>query len=161
MSEHEHHEHHHHDHPHGVSWNEAAAATRHCLTGCGIGEVLGMVIGNIFNWHGAVTVVISIALAFLFGYALTITPVLKAGVPFKQAMRVALAADTVSIICMEIIDNLTVIVVPGAMNAGLSSALFWITLFAGLGIAFLLTTPVNKWMIGQGKGHAVVHAYHH
>ncbi|HEY0813484.1 MAG TPA: DUF4396 domain-containing protein [Pseudonocardia sp.] len=144
-----------------VSWSTAAAATLHCLTGCAIGEVLGMVIGTAFGLHNAATVVLSIALAFLFGYGLTMRGVLRAGVGFRAALGVALAADTVSITVMEILDNAVVLAVPGAMNAGLDSVLFWGSLAFSLVVAFLLTTPVNRWMISRGKGHAVVHAYHH
>jgi hypothetical protein len=144
-----------------VSWSTAAAATLHCLTGCAIGEVLGMVIGTALGLHNAATVVLSIALAFLFGYALTMRGVLRAGVGFRAALRVALAADTVSITVMEILDNAVVVAVPGAMDAGLGSALFWGSLAFSLVVAFLLTTPVNRWMISRGRGHAVVHAYHH
>jgi hypothetical protein len=144
-----------------VSWSTAAAATLHCLTGCAIGEVLGMVVGTALGLHNAATVVLSIALAFLFGYALTMRGVVRAGVGFRAALRVALAADTVSITVMEILDNAVVVAVPGAMDAGLGSALFWGSLAFSLVVAFLLTTPVNRWMISRGKGHAVVHAYHH
>ena len=143
-----------------VSWAMAARATLHCLTGCAIGEVLGMVIGTSIGLHNAGTVVLSIVLAFVFGYALTMRGVLRAGVPVKTALKVALAADTVSIVVMEIIDNTVVVAVPGAMDAGITTALFWISLAGSLVIAFVLTTPVNRWMIGRGKGHAVVHAYH-
>ncbi|MEJ2885170.1 DUF4396 domain-containing protein [Actinomycetospora aeridis] len=144
-----------------VSWSTAAQATLHCLTGCAIGEVLGMVIGTAFGWHGAATVVLSVALAFVFGYALTMRGVLRAGVGFRQALRVALAADTVSIAVMEIVDNGLMVAIPGAMDAGLTSFLFWGSLAVSLAIAFVLTVPVNRWMISRGRGHAVVHAYHH
>ena len=170
--DHSHHEHQHHgdhsghagheDHrPGKVSWGMAASATLHCLTGCAIGEVLGMVIGTALGWGNLATIVLAVALAFVFGYALTMRGVLRAGVGFKQALKVALAADTVSIIVMEIIDNGVMLVVPGAMEAGLTSGLFWGALAFALFVAFLLTTPVNKWLIGRGAGHAVVHAYHH
>jgi hypothetical protein len=143
-----------------VSWSMAAQATLHCLTGCAIGEVLGMVIGTSIGLHDAATVVLSIALAFVVGYALTMRGVLKAGVPFGQALKVALAADTLSIAVMEVIDNGIMVAVPGAMEAGISSWLFWVSLAFALAVAFVLTTPVNRWMIGRGKGHAVVHAHH-
>jgi hypothetical protein len=143
-----------------VSWSMAAQATLHCLTGCAIGEVLGMVIGTSIGLHDAATVVLSIALAFVFGYALTMRGVRKAGVPFGQALKVALAADTLSIAVMEVIDNGIMVAVPGAMEAGISSWLFWVSLAFALAVAFVLTTPVNRWMIGRGKGHAVVHAHH-
>lgn len=144
-----------------VSWPVAAAATLHCLTGCAIGEVAGMVIGTAAGLHNAVTVVLSIVLAFVFGYGLTMRGVLRAGVGFRQALAVALAADTVSIAVMEVLDNAVILAVPGAMNAGLTSVLFWASLAFSLVVAFLLTTPVNRAMIARGKGHAVVHAYHH
>jgi hypothetical protein len=143
-----------------VRWGVAAQATLHCLTGCAIGEVLGMVIGTSIGLHDAGTVVLAVALAFVFGYALTMRGVLRAGVPFRQALKVALAADTVSIAVMEIVDNAVMLTVPGAMDAGISSALFWLALAGSLAVAFVLTLPVNRWMIGRGKGHAVVHAYH-
>ncbi|GAA5076394.1 DUF4396 domain-containing protein [Streptomyces similanensis] len=159
-----HHEGHHHgghDHaPAGVSWRMAAQATLHCLTGCAVGEVLGMIIGTAAGLHNAATVVVSIALAFVFGYALTMRGVLRAGLAPRQALKVALAADTVSIAVMELIDNTVMVGVPGAMDAGLADALFWISLVLSLALAFVLTTPVNRWMIGRGRGHAVVHAYH-
>jgi hypothetical protein len=153
----------HEGHAHGgpVTWAAAAQATAHCLTGCAIGEVLGMVIGTALGLHNIGTVVLSVALAFVFGYALTMRGVLHAGLDFRAALGVALAADTVSIAVMEVLDNATMLVVPGAMDAGLGSPLFWSALALSLLIAFLLTTPVNRWMIGRGKGHAVVHQYHH
>ncbi|RBY78116.1 hypothetical protein DQ238_12970 [Geodermatophilus sp. TF02-6] len=144
-----------------VTWAMAAQATLHCLTGCAIGEVLGMVIGTSIGLHNAGTVVLSVALAFVFGYALTMRGVLKAGLPFSQALKVALAADTVSILVMEIIDNAIMVAVPGAMDAGISTVLFWASLAFSLALAFILTTPVNRWLMAKGKGHAVVHAYHH
>ncbi len=144
-----------------VPWSVAASATLHCLTGCAIGEVLGMVIGTAAGLHNAATVVLSIALAFVFGYALTMRGVLRAGVGLRQAFSVALAADTVSIAVMELLDNAVMVAVPGAMDGGVTSALFWGSLAFSFVVAFLFTAPVNRWMIGRGKGHAVVHAYHH
>jgi hypothetical protein len=120
-----------------------------------------MVIGTAAGLPNAATVVLSIALAFVFGYGLTMRGVMRAGVGLRQALTVALAADTVSIAVMELLDNAVVLAVPGAMNAGLGSLLFWASLAFSLVVAFLLTTPVNRAMIGRGKGHAVVHAYHH
>jgi uncharacterized protein DUF4396 len=143
-----------------VTWAMAATATLHCLTGCAIGEVLGMVIGTATGMSNAATVVLSIALAFVFGYALTMRGVLASGVGFRQALRVALAADTVSIAVMEVVDNGVVLAVPGAMDAGLADALFWGSLALSLVIAFVVTTPVNRWMISRGRGHAVVHGSH-
>jgi hypothetical protein len=145
----------------GTTWATAAQATLHCLTGCAIGEVLGMVIGTALGLPTAATVILSVALAFLFGYALTMRGVLRAGVDLRTAFTVALAADTVSIAVMELLDNAFLLAVPGAMDAGLTSVLFWASLAASLAVAFLLTTPVNRWMISRGKGHAVVHHYHH
>ena len=154
-----------HGHGHGqgagpVSWAAAVQATLHCLTGCAIGEVLGMVIGTSLGWSTGATVVLAIALAFVFGYALTMRGVLRAGLPFRRALQVALAADTVSIAVMELVDNAVMVSVPGAMEAGLSSALFWLALAAAFAVAFVVTTPVNRWLMGRGRGHAVVHAYH-
>jgi hypothetical protein len=143
-----------------AGWRMAALATLHCLTGCAIGEVLGMVIGTAAGLSNASTVVLSIALAFAFGYALTMRGVLRGGLPFRRALKVALAADTVSIAVMEIVDNGVVLAVPGAMDAGLTSPLFWGSLIASLALAFVVTTPVNRWMIARGKGHAVVHEMH-
>jgi hypothetical protein len=153
----------HHDHQHlptVATWGMAASATLHCLTGCAIGEVLGMVIGTAAGLHNAATVALAVTLAFVFGYALTMRGVLRAGLTFGAALKVALAADTVSIAVMEILDNSVMLAVPGAMEAGLTSVLFWASLAGSLLVAFLLTTPLNKWMIGRGKGHAVVHQYH-
>ena len=144
-----------------VPWSTAAQATLHCLTGCAIGEVLGMVIGTALGLHNAATVVLSIALAFVFGYALTMRAVLRAGLDFRSALRVALAADTVSIAVMEIVDNAVMVGVPGAMDAGITSWLFWTALAFSLLVAFVLTVPVNRWMISRGRGHAVVHAVQH
>ncbi|MCT2584374.1 DUF4396 domain-containing protein [Actinophytocola sp. S1-96] len=144
-----------------ASWGMAASATLHCLTGCAIGEVLGMVIGTALGWGTIATVVLAVALAFLFGYALTMRGVLRAGVGFRRAVKVALAADTVSIAVMEIVDNAIIVGIPGAMDAGLASWLFWAALAFALAVAFVVTLPVNKWMIGRGTGHAVVHEYHH
>ncbi|WP_067819767.1 DUF4396 domain-containing protein [Actinomadura kijaniata] len=162
MATHEHHSPGHHAHERGpVSWRTAAQATAHCLTGCAIGEVLGMVIGTALGLHDLATIALAVVLAFVFGYALTMRGVLRAGLSLRSALKVALAADTVSILVMEIIDNGIMLVVPGAMAAGLTSALFWGALAFALLVAFLLTTPINKWMIGRGRGHAVVHQYHH
>ncbi|MEU8530872.1 DUF4396 domain-containing protein [Streptomyces sp. NPDC048629] len=151
----------HHQHGGKVSWAMAAQATLHCLTGCAIGEILGMIIGTALGWGNMPTMALAIVLAFFFGYALTLRGILKAGVDFRTAFKVALAADTLSIAVMEIIDNGVIALWPGAMDAHLTDALFWIVLAIALGAAFVLTTPVNKWMIGRGKGHAVVHQYHH
>ncbi|MFJ9816206.1 DUF4396 domain-containing protein [Streptomyces sp. NPDC101151] len=166
-SVHEQHDHeqqgheHHQDHAAGAGWRTAVQATLHCLTGCAIGEVLGMVIGTAFGWGNLPTTLLAIALAFFFGYSLTLRGVLRAGVDFPTAFRVALAADTLSIAVMELIDNGVIMLWPSARDAMLSDALFWISLVISLVLAFVVTTPVNKWTIGRGKGHAVVHRYHH
>ncbi len=140
---------------------QAISATLHCLTGCAIGEVLGLVVATALGWPGAASIALAIALAFVFGYAFTVTPVMRAGLTFKQAVRVALIADTVSIMVMEIVDNAVIVLVPGAMAAGLSDGLFWATLAISLAVAFVATVPVNRAMIARGRGHATVHAYHH
>ncbi|MET9608333.1 DUF4396 domain-containing protein [Streptomyces sp. NPDC006512] len=166
--EHEHDDERAHGHEHGhapaggtAGWAEAARATLHCLTGCAIGEVLGMVIGTALGWGNVPTMVLAIVLAFVFGYALTLRGILAAGVGLRSAVRVALAADTLSIAVMELIDNGVIALWPGAMDAHLADPLFWIVLAIALAAAFVITVPVNKWMIGRGKGHAVVHRYHH
>ncbi|MGH3385335.1 MAG: DUF4396 domain-containing protein [Nocardioidaceae bacterium] len=138
----------------------AVQATLHCLTGCAIGEVLGMVIGTALGWSDTATIVLAVALAFVFGYALTMLPVLRSGMSFGQAGRIALAADTLSILVMEIVDNAVILAVPGAMDAGLAGWLFWATLAFALAVAFVVTVPVNRWLIGRGRGHAVVHEHH-
>ncbi|MET9800822.1 DUF4396 domain-containing protein [Streptomyces sp. NPDC006368] len=163
---HAHHEQHHDARAHQehgtgkATWSMAAKATLHCLTGCAIGEVLGMVIGTALGWADLPTMVLAIVLAFFFGYAFTLRGILKAGVDFRTAFRVALAADTLSIAVMELIDNGVLALWPGAMDAHLTDAFFWGVLAFALFAAFIITTPVNKWMIGRGKGHAVVHQYH-
>ncbi|MFD5459161.1 DUF4396 domain-containing protein [Streptomyces olivaceus] len=141
-------------------WSTAARATLHCLTGCAVGEILGMVVGTALAWGNAPTMVLAIALAFVFGYSFTLFGMVRAGLDLTSALKVALAADTVSIAVMELVDNGIVALTPGAMDAQLSDGLFWSTLLGGLAVAFVLTTPVNKWMIGRGKGHAVAHAHH-
>ncbi|MEU5115179.1 DUF4396 domain-containing protein [Streptomyces longwoodensis] len=155
----QHEAHAHHSAP--APWAMAVQATLHCLTGCAIGEVLGMVVGTALGWGNLATTVLAIVLAFFFGYSLTLRGVLRAGVGLRAAVRVALAADTLSIAVMELIDNGVIALWPRAMDAGLADALFWVSLALSLVLAFLVTTPVNKWMIGRGKGHAVVHRYHH
>ena len=138
----------------------ALSATVHCLTGCAIGEVLGMVIGTSLRWSAVATVAVSVALAFLFGYSLTLRPLLASGLAFAAAARLALAADTLSITVMEIVDNAIMLAIPGAMDAGPRSALFWGSLVVALSIAFVAAFPVNYWLIRRGRGHAVVHQHH-
>ena len=162
-----HHDHSHHDHaghgPHPVqSLNRLAfSATVHCLTGCAIGEVLGMVIGTALGWGNVATIVLAVILAFLFGYALTMIPLLRSGLAFGAAMGLAFASDTISITIMEIVDNAIMLVIPGAMEAGLDSLLFWASLAFSLVVAGIAAFPVNRWLISRGRGHAVVHEYHH
>ena len=139
----------------------AVSATLHCLTGCAIGEVLGMVLATWWGWHDAASIALAVALAFLFGYALTIAPVLRSGLPFRRAVRVALVADTLSILTMEIVDNAILLGIPHAMYAGVTDLLFWGSLAVALAVAFVVTVPINRALIARGTGHAVVHAYHH
>jgi len=157
------------DHEHGrehgaghaaaVSLNRAAfSATAHCLTGCAIGEVLGLGIATALGWANAPSIVLAVALAFVFGYALTLIPVLRAGVPLRRALGLVFASDTASIAVMELVDNGFILLVPGAMAAGLADRLFWWSLGVGLAIAFVFAFPLNRWLIGRGRGHAVVHA---
>ena len=149
------------DAAHGPSLNRAAfSATLHCLTGCAIGEVLGMVLATWWGWGNVAAIALAVALAFVFGYALTLGPVLRAGVPPRRAIGLAFASDTASIAVMELIDNAFILVVPGAIDAGLSDALFWWSLAVGFVIAFAFAWPLNRWLIARGRGHAVVHAYH-
>jgi hypothetical protein len=146
----------------GASLNRtAASATLHCLTGCSIGEVLGLAIGTVFGLSNVATIVLAIVLAFFFGYSLTMLPLLRASLALATAVPLALASDTLSIAVMEAVDNAIVLVVPGAMDAGLGDLLFWWSLALALGIAFVAAFPVNRYLIARGRGHAVVHEYHH
>lgn len=166
--DHSNHAHAHHDearaqaHAAGTSLNRLAfTATAHCLSGCATGEVLGLLIGTALGWTNAPTIGLAVVLAFFFGYAFTMIPLLKAGLAFGAVLKLALASDTVSILIMEIVDNAIMLVVPGAMDAGLDTALFWMSLAAALLIAGAAAFPVNRWLISRGKGHAVVHEHHH
>src|SRR5688572_18273366 len=145
---------------HGSLNHLALTATVHCLTGCGIGEVLGLVIASWLGWSTFASIALAVALAFFFGYALAMRPLLASGLSLGQALRLALAADTISIIVMEIIDNAMMLAIPGAMDAHLTDPFFWGSLAASLGLAFLVTFPVNRWLISRGQGHALVHAFH-
>jgi hypothetical protein len=146
----------------GASLNRLAfSATAHCLTGCAIGEVLGMVIGTALGWGDVATIVLAVALAFFFGYSLTMLPLLRSGLALATVLPLAFASDTLSITVMEIVDNLIMLAVPGAMEAGLTSFLFWGALAFALLVAFVAAFPVNRYLIARGKGHAVVHEYHH
>jgi hypothetical protein len=138
----------------------AAVATAHCLTGCAIGEVAGLAIATALGWSNLASILLAIALAFLFGYSLTALPLVRSGLPLSSVVPIALAADTISIAVMEIVDNAIVFAVPGAMDAGLADPLFWGSLAVALGIAFLAAWPANRWLIARGRDHAVVHAHH-
>lgn len=166
---------HHHSDPHvhhdkaraeahaaGTSLNRLTfTATVHCLSGCATGEVLGLVIGTALGWATGPTIVLAVVLAFLFGYAFTMIPLLKAGLAFGAVLKLALAADTVSILIMEVVDNAIMLIIPGAMDAGLDSGLFWGSLAVALLVAAAAAFPANRWLISRGKGHAVVHEHHH
>ncbi len=138
----------------------AFAATVHCLTGCAIGEVLGMIIGTALGWNDWQTIALAVALAFLFGYSFTLVPLLRSGLALAAAIPIALAADTISITIMEIVDNAIMLLIPGAMEAGLTNLLFWASLAFALLVAGAAAYPVNRWLIARGRGHAVVHAHH-
>jgi hypothetical protein len=160
------HDHHSHGHdaqdgPTSSLTRTAVQATVHCLTGCAIGEVLGMVISAAFGFGNAVSILISIVLAFVFGYALTLRPVLNADIPFRRAAGLAFASDTLSITTMEIVDNGFILLVPGAIAAGLGDPLFWWSLAVSLAVAFVAAVPVNRYLIARGRGHAVMHEFHH
>jgi Domain of unknown function (DUF4396) len=145
----------------GSSLNRLAfSATAHCLTGCAIGEVLGMVIGTALGWGNFATIVLAIVLAFFFGYSMTMVPLLRSGLALAAVLPLAFASDTLSITIMEIVDNLIILVIPGAMDAGLGSPLFWGSLAFALAVAFVAAFPANRWLIARGRGHAVIHQYH-
>ena len=154
----------HHAPAHGgppISLNRLAArATTHCLTGCAIGEILGLVIGTALGWAVVPTIALAVGLAFLFGYGFTLVPLLRGGLSLRAAVGLALAADTISIAVMELVDNGIMLVVPGAMDAHLDSPLFWGSLALALAIAWVVAFPVNRWLIARGRGHAVVHGAH-
>ncbi len=153
------HEHDHHAMPTSGSalTRVAISATLHCLTGCAIGEILGMMIGTALGFSSAATIGLSVALAFVFGYGLTSLPLLRSGLALATVVPIALASDTLSIATMEIVDNTIILAVPGAMAAGLGQLLFWGSLAFALVVAGAVAVPVNRWLIGRGKGHAVVH----
>jgi hypothetical protein len=154
-----------HDHPHhaaadGDLSRTALMATIHCLSGCAIGEVGGMIVGTALGWSNGATVVLSVILAFLTGYGLTMRPLLKSGLALRVAAGLALASDTLSVTVMEIVDNALMLVIPGAMNAKLLEPLFWGSLAGSLVLAGVAAFPVNRWLIARGKGHALVHQHH-
>ncbi len=138
----------------------AASATTHCLTGCAIGEVLGLAIATALGWGNLASIVLAVLLAFLFGYSFTAVPLLRSGLALAAVVPIALAADTFSIVVMEIVDNAIVLLVPGAMDAGLADLLFWGSLAFALAVAWVAAFPVNRWLISKGRGHAIVHAHH-
>jgi hypothetical protein len=139
----------------------ALSATAHCLTGCAIGEVLGLVLATAFGLGNGASIALAIVLAFVFGYGLTLLPLLRSGLSLRRALPLAFASDTFSIATMEVVDSLTVLLIPGAMDAGLRDALFWGSLAGALAIAFVAAFPVNRFLIARGRGHAVVHELHH
>ena len=138
----------------------AFSATLHCLTGCAIGEILGLVVATALGWGNAASIAIAIVLAFIFGYSFTLVPLLRGGIAFATAVGLALVSDTLSIAVMEIVDNTIILIWPGAMNAGLADLLFWGSLAIALAVAFVAAFPVNRALIARGRGHAVVHAHH-
>jgi hypothetical protein len=138
----------------------AVTATLHCLSGCAIGEILGLVIAMALGWGNAGSIALAVLLAFVFGYGFTLVPLIRDGMPFGAAASVAFAADTVSIVVMEIMDNAVMLLIPGAMDAGIADGLFWASLAVSFVAAFAVTVPVNRWLIARGRGHAVVHAHH-
>lgn len=150
----------HHGHGGGSTRSMAISATLHCLTGCAIGEILGLMIGTAAGLGNLATIAVAIALAFVFGYTLSTLPLLRAGLGVGAALSVVLAADTLSIAVMEVVDNAVVAVIPGAMDAGLVNPVFWASMMLALGIAFLAAWPVNAWLLGRGKGHALTHGFH-
>jgi hypothetical protein len=154
-----------HDHDqHAMTGNVnamAASATLHCLTGCAIGEIVGLIIGTALALSNVTTIVLAIALAFLFGYSLSTLPLLKAGLALGTALSVVLAADTLSILTMEIVDNAVMAIIPGAMNAGLVNPIFWVGMIISLSAAFLAAFPVNRYLLQRGRGHALTHEHHH
>jgi hypothetical protein len=141
-------------------WRVAVSATLHCLTGCAIGEVLGLVLAAWWGWADVPSAALGVVLAFVFGYSLTAVPLARAGLPLRQATGTALATDTLSIVTMEVVDTAIVLAIPGAMAAGLTDGLFWGSLALALAIAFVVTVPVNRALIARGLGHARVHSGH-
>lgn len=143
-----------------ATWDMALSATLHCLLGCGIGEVLGMAIGTWAGWHGAATVALAVTLAFIFGYALSMWALVWSGLALRAALKLALAADTLSIATMELVDNAVMVFIPGAMESGLGNLLFWASLAFALFVAFLAAWPVNYYLLRRNRGHALVHRHH-
>jgi copper chaperone CopZ len=162
MDHHDHHQHHQSTLGKDASLTSLAfSATAHCLTGCAIGEVLGMVVGTYWGLSNMTTVALSVILAFVFGYLLTLKPLVRNGMALRTALGLAFASDTLSIATMEVIDNAVMLIIPGAMDAGLGTVLFWGSLAVSLVLAFFAAVPVNRWLLSKGRGHALVHQYHH
>ena len=159
LATHETHQHHD-DHQTGSTNAMAVSATLHCLTGCAIGEILGLVIGTALGLGNLATIAIAVGLAFLFGYALSTLPLLRAGLGVGAALTVVLAADTLSIATMEVVDNLVMAAIPGAMEAGLVNPVFWLSMMLALTVAFFAAWPVNRYLLARGKGHALTHEFH-
>lgn len=165
MEAHDHNNHQHsHHHDHGAEKSSlrsmAVSATLHCITGCAIGEIIGLIIGTAYGLSNGSTIALAVALSFLFGYSLSMLPLLKSGLAFKKALTVILAADTLSILTMEIVDNSVMSIIPNAMNATLVEPLYWIAMPISLVAAFVVAVPVNQYLLQRGKGHALVHEYH-
>ena len=153
----------HDDHDHHITEPAsrlAFSATVHCFTGCAIGEVFGLVLSTAFGWNAVASVAVAVVLAFVFGYSFTLIPLLRGGMALHRALQLALVADTVSIMVMELVDNAIMLIIPGAMVAGLTDMLFWASLVISLVVAFIAAYPVNWWLISRGRGHAVVHQGH-
>jgi hypothetical protein len=148
------------DHPAPSLDRLAFSATIHCLTGCGIGEVLGLVISTQLGWHDVPSIALAIVLAFVFGFGLTVRPLLGSGMAVRAALGLAFAADALSITVMEIVDNTIVVLIPGAMDAAITTTLFWGSLALSLAVAGVAAYPVNRWLIARGRGHAVIHGHH-
>lgn len=139
----------------------ALLATLHCLAGCAVGEILGMVISSLLHWSALPSIALAVTLAFMFGYGFSVVPLLRNGVGLRKSLRLVLAADTISIAVMEIVDNAFLLAIPGAMHASVDTPLFWVSMALALSAAFVAAFPVNKYLIGKGMGHAVVHKHHH
>lgn len=157
---HDHHSHNHRPHALGSLNRTALSATLHCLSGCAIGEVMGMAIGTALGWSNLQTILLAVALAFLFGFAFTAVPFVRRGYRLGAAARIALAADTASITVMEIVDNAIMLLIPGAMDAQIDSLFFWGALAVSLVVAGVAAFPVNRWLIARGRGHALAHGSH-
>lgn len=138
----------------------AVSATLHCLAGCALGEITGLIVGTAFHYNNATTLFLSIALAFLFGYSLSLLPLLKSGMERSAALKIVLVADTLSIATMELVDTAVMMVVPGAMDAGVVQPLFWTSMIVALTVAFFAALPINKYLLARGKGHALMHHHH-